>query len=501
MDAGQPARDPGTGAVHLQRAPTTTSADMNDLLSIYAERHRGALLIAAALLIVAIAGADYATVPYFSLGFLYLIPIVIAGGFLRRWQTVALAMVCGVLQEVFSNLPRNDWIVRLIVSSVGFSAAGLLVSELIRNRQIALRHLSELEAKERLRKDAEEELKSLVNTSPAAIVTIDANGTIVIANDAAHRLLGAPTNGLRGQTISTFLPSLLTAVRTPSSKGLRTTMQCRGHRVDGDAFLAGVWFSTYRTLDGPRLAAIVVDVSEDLRSREDLSLEHLLKSARILMSAVAHEIRNLCDAALVVHQNLSQVAGLQENEDFHALRTLIQSLESVMSLQLQASPAARATPVELTSVFDEVRVLLQASFEESEIEIDWQVPESLPLVLADRYGLVQVFLNLAKNSQRAMQASAVKRLRVSAEATARAVTVRFEDTGTGVKSPERLFQPFQADAVSTGLGLYVSRAIVRSFGGDLAHESRPQGACFAIVLEIAPAEAEWLSAQSRFVSS
>jgi len=50
-----------------------------------------------------------------------------------------------------------------------------------------------------------------------------------------------------------------------------------------------------------------------------------------------------------------------------------------------------------------------------------------------------------------------------------------------------LFHPFQPGAISTGLGLYVSRAIVRSYGGDLIYEERTRGACFAIVLGIAPA--------------
>src|SRR2546429_4664235 len=36
-------------------------------------------------------------------------------------------------------------------------------------------------------------------------------------------------------------------------------------------------FSTYRTVSGTRVAAIIVDLSEDLRSREDLSLDYLLK--------------------------------------------------------------------------------------------------------------------------------------------------------------------------------------------------------------------------------
>ncbi len=458
---------------------------MNDLLSIYEPKHRTALLTVAGALIVAIATIDYATKPYFSLGFLYLFPIMIVGGFLRRSQTVLVAIACAALQEAFSNLPDNEAVVRLLFSSVGFSGTGLFISELILKRQIVQKHLGELEEQEKLRKDAEEELQFLVDTSPAAIITINANGRIVLANEAAHRLLGSESEPLRGQPVGSFLPSLRTIVQTHSSKVLRTTLHCRGQRRTGEAFLAGVWFSTYITLNGPRLAAIVVDLSEDLRNREDLSLDHLLKNTRILMGAVAHEIRNLCGAALVVHRNLSQMKELQQNEDFQALSTLIQSLETVLTLQLQSSPTPEAAAVELTSVFDELRVLIESAYDESQMEIKWQVPDTLPLVLGERYGLIQVFLNLAKNSQRAMESTPMKRLCVTATEEDQTVTIRFEDTGTGIQSPERLFHPFQPGAVSTGLGLYISRAIVRSFGGDLIYEDRPRGACFTIVLGVA----------------
>jgi signal transduction histidine kinase len=62
------------------------------------------------------------------------------------------------------------------------------------------------------------------------------------------------------------------------------------------------------------------------------------------------------------------------------------------------------------------------------------------------------------------------------------VKVRFEDSGIGISHPEDLFRPFQSGAQTTGLGLYVSRSIMRSFGGELLYEPRPAGCCFAVVI-------------------
>lgn len=462
---------------------------MKDPLSIYAPANRAKLIVVAGFLIAAIALADWATKPYISLGFLYLFPIMMVGGFLSRPKIVGVALVCAVLQEIFSNLPENEAVVRLLFSSAGFVGTGLFISELTRNRRMVMTHVDELEGQIKLREDAEQQLRSLVESSPAAIVTIDSDGEVLLANEAAQHLLAPGGNPLQGHAIRAYLPSLETVVKTQPSRSFRTTLQCTGQRSDGEVFLAGVWFSTYTTISGPRLAAIVVDLSEDLRNREDLSLDYLLKNTRILMSAVAHEIRNLCGAILVVHKNLSQIKELESNEDFKALGSLVQSLERTSALELGSTATPNGEVVELTSVLDEFRILIESSYHESKIEVQWNIQESLPLVWADRYGLIQVFLNLAKNSHRAMMSTVKKQLRISAREEKGTVVIRFEDTGTGIAAPESLFRPFLPGAESTGLGLYVSRVIMRSFGGELGYEPRAEGCCFAVVLPL-PAAAD-----------
>ena len=212
------------------------------------------------------------------------------------------------------------------------------------------------------------------------------------------------------------------------------------------------------------------------------------------MSAVAHEIRNLCSAVLVVYKNLANMRDMESSEDFKALGGLIQSLERVSALELGSTPAQSGERVELTSVLDEVRVLIETAGHESGINVQWDIQELLPLVWADRYGLIQVFLNLAKNSQRAMASTPKKELRISAREERDNVVIRFEDTGTGIASPENLFRQFQPGAKSTGLGLYVSRAIMRSFGGELKYEPRTEGCCFAVIAPLHALDREAVNA-------
>jgi PAS domain S-box-containing protein len=456
--------------------------DFSAALSIYSPANRRRLLIVAALMVAAVAVIDWWTKPYISMGFLYLFPIMIAGGYLSRPKIVYLAVLCAILQEAFSNLPSGDAWPRLILSSAGFIGTGLFIFELLRNRRMVLDHLDEVETQVLARREAEDQLRVLVESSPAAIITLDVNGTILLANEAAQEMLASGGPPLRGQNACAYLPALYAAVQSRSWKNFRTTLQCKGHRSNGEVFLAGVWFSTFSSSSGNRLAAIFVDLSEELRSREDLNLDYLLTNTRILMSAVSHEIRNLCGAALVVHKNLTRVSELRGNADFEALGTLIHGLEQISNMELRDSEQRR-TAIELTSVLDELRVLLETVCHDLGITAQWEDASNVPLIWADRYGLLQVFLNLAKNGIRAMESAKTKRLTISTAVQLSTVTVRFEDTGAGIANPERLFRPFQNEAQGAGLGLYVSRALVKSFGGDLVHEHREQGCCFAVVLE------------------
>jgi len=166
-----------------------------------------------------------------------------------------------------------------------------------------------------------------------------------------------------------------------------------------------------------------------------------------------------------------------------ALGQLIQGLGKLSTLELMSVSHSRDQPtVELGSIMDELRILLASTCDESGIELDWPVVDDLPMVTAERYGLMQVFLNLVKNFRRAMEHSMHKRLRVENLVGARSVEIRLKDTGPGIANLQLLFRPFQRG------GLLVSRALMRSFGGDLVHELSPEGCCFAVILPKAEQE-------------
>ncbi len=446
-----------------------------------------AVLLRAFSLILCIAFADWLIQGNIPLGFLYLFPMLLFGTVLNRWQLAGVAALCTLLTEVFDIF---DWyleagVPRDILIFSAFLGMGLFVYETVRSRQISLLHLKQIETEVEARREAEEQLKVLVESSPAAIFTVNSEGRVLLANSAADSLFGLPPGKLLGQLIWKYLPVLVSVPAWENHPQLfRTVMQCRGHRENGEVFQADIWFSTYRTSVGPRLAAMVADTSEDLRTQEEWSLQRLLTASRILVGAVSHEVRNVCGAIALVHANLARSGALAQNKDFEALGTLILALEKIASMDLRQT-ANQTSSLDLPALLEELRIVIEPSLREEEVEVQWQIEPNLPRVWADWHNLIQVFLNLTQNSVRAMQKSALRRLTVTARRENQIVVVRVEDTGCGIANPERLFHPFQPGAQATGLGLYLSRAFMRSFRGDLRYEPRREpGACFAVELSV-----------------
>jgi C4-dicarboxylate-specific signal transduction histidine kinase len=136
----------------------------------------------------------------------------------------------------------------------------------------------------------------------------------------------------------------------------------------------------------------------------------------------------------------------------------------------------------LATVLDETRIVIEPALREADVILDWQMEGPLPVVQGDHHSLLQAFLNLVRNSQQAMEGRPRRRLRVQAKVENDLVAVRFYDSGPGVARPEELFRPFQPAASHTGLGLYITRAILRSHGGGLRYEPQDEGSCFTVEL-------------------
>jgi signal transduction histidine kinase len=442
---------------------------------------RRMLLGASVVGIAAIAIVDSTLQPNLSLGYLYFLPMLLFGLCAPPHWIVVVAALCALLREQFSPAPWEPQVIaRTFVGFLAFAGTGLFVSEQSRNRLRAVRDAEALAEQIRRRERAEEDLRMLVESSPASIVIIADSGMITLANEAAGRML-AGGGTVIGENITRFIPALA-SVLDRGEPSYRTAVECVGRRFDGEAFLAHVWFSTYQSLSGSRLAAIILDASEDLRDREATGLDGMLNASRIVVAAVSHEVKNLSVAAAVAHANLSRNAGLKDDPDFAALLTCIEGLQRIASSELRLSGDLAVGRVNLATLMDELRVLVEPRFREASATVRWNIDSGLTSVLGDHHSLLQIFLNLAQNSLHAMTAVEERVLTISARAAGEDVLITFLDTGPGLPDDSDLFRPFHTGGGGAGLGLFVSRTLARYFAGNLQAAPSSRGGCFVVTL-------------------
>ena len=460
---------------------------MRTLFSSLFGGNKRASLIWSTGLIAMIAVVDWRVVEDVPLGFLYLLPMLIVGKVLQPWQTALVAGLCTYLTEEFDQYAWNlrTGLPRDVLYFMAFFSIGIFVGEMNRHRQIILEQLHEIEEQRDARRDAEEQLRVLIESSPAAVITADSDGTVLMANEAAHRMLGVKVPLMLGRSIQRYFSSLSNVSgRETGQRLFRTVMQSRGEREDGEGFLAEICFSTYQTASGSRLAAMILDSSEEFRTREESSLHQMMAGSRIAVGAVSHEVRNVCGAIAVVHRNLSRDHRLAQDKDFEALGNLVVALERIAAVDLRPY-THQAMEVDLLAVLDDLRIVITPSLHDKGIRCIWNLDPDLPLVWADGTNLMQVFLNLTTNSIRTLaEKESDRSLTIWAKNEGHRVTVEVVDNGGGVKQPAELFHPFQTGAQNTGLGLYLARAFARSFGGDLKYIPLAGSACF--VVELAP---------------
>ena len=128
---------------------------------------------------------------------------------------------------------------------------------------------------------------------------------------------------------------------------------------------------------------------------------------------------------------------------------------------------------DLAEVLAEVLRFQQREFADRRIAVEVEASGDLPVVMADRNQLKQVFFNLAKNALDAMEPGG--RLKIRARADDDSVFLLFGDSGSGIKQEDlvRVFQPYHTTKPGGhGLGLMIVQRILREHGGQVGIESK-----------------------------
>ena len=447
------------------------------------ERRR--VLPVALLLIALLAAVEWYFSFDFSLGVLYTIPVLLASAALNRWQIVLFGVFAALARAPFTPAASPlESLLKFAMATIAYSCTGLLLVEMSNSRRRLLEAFAKVQLEKDLRRRAQEQLRILAESSPAAILTLDVSARVLAANRAADEMLGLPPGSLAGRAVDAHFPMFANALKVSNHRRIRTSVTGWARRDNDQQFPIQAWFSVYGHGDDRCLAAIVVDMSEEVRDREREHFQHLLDYNRLLASAVSHEIRNLCSAISVVHSNLAQRADLRSSADFEALGRLVGGLMELASLDLRSREQDGPRSTDLQSVVDQLRVVIEPDWDEVGGQVSWDVPAGLPPVSASGHALLQILLNLCQNSLRAVAREPEPALHIGVTVSGDDVVVRIADNGSGVAAPEELFHlhPARSSTGGSGLGLYISRELARSAGGDLLHVPSARGAEFRLVV-------------------
>ncbi len=220
-------------------------------------------------------------------------------------------------------------------------------------------------------------------------------------------------------------------------------------------------------------------------ARESLLRTEKLATVGRLAAGLAHEVGNPLGAVT----GYAELARSRLPSDPHPdlvdalarISAAAQRIDRIVRDLLDfARPAASLlAPLDLMAAVDAAIRLarVQARFKHVEVEIE--VSEGLPRVLADEHHLSQVLLNLLLNAGDAMGGTGRLRLLARAAQDGR-VALAVEDSGPGILAADlsRVFDPFfttKDPGEGTGLGLAISHRIMESFGGEITARNGDQG--------------------------
>ncbi len=359
--------------------------------------------------------------------------------------------------------------------------------------------------------ESEKMVMALLQSASQAILSVDRNGRIVLANPKTEELFGYSREELLGARLEILLPEAHRRdhghhredyFARPRVRPMGIGMDLSGRRKDGTEFPVEISLSHVETAEGVFAIAFVSDISDRKRLEGQLLQAQKMEAVGRLAGGVGHDFNNM----------LTVIAGynrmiLDELSPLDPLRGCAEEVlkatdrATALTKQLLAFSRRQIMQPCVMSVNNAIRQtekMLRRLIGE-DIELILVLPENVDNIKADPNHIEQAIVNLALNSRDAMPKGGritVETANVHLDETyARThlgiqpgdfVMVAVSDTGHGMDAETRrhLFEPFfttKGKGKGTGLGLATVYGAVKQLGGDIWVYSEPgQGTTFKL---------------------
>jgi two-component system nitrogen regulation sensor histidine kinase GlnL len=347
--------------------------------------------------------------------------------------------------------------------------------------------------------------EAVLNSLPLAVVVIGPDARINDANVAAEDFFDMSVALLRRHSLRDLVPfgsPLLSLIEQVRQRGAAVNE----YKVDlGTPRTPSERLVDLHVAPVPERPGLVVVMLQQRTMADKMNRQFTHRGAArsviALAAMLAHEIKNPLSGIRGAAQLLEQAAS---DDDRTLTRLICEEADRIVKLVDRMEVFGDERPVEREAVnihvvLDHVRRLAQSGFARH-IRFVEEYDPSLPLVLANRDQLVQVFLNLVKNAAEAIGENAPEgeiqlstafrpgvRLSLPGSKTKVSLPLEFciKDNGPGVSEDlmPHLFDPFvTTKPTGSGLGLALAAKIVGDHGGIIECEAQPRRTIFRVLM-------------------
>ncbi len=326
--------------------------------------------------------------------------------------------------------------------------------------------------------EEKEKYETLVENAPLVVYRIEPDGTTVYVNRVVEEILGyTPTEVIADRQFWTRIAhpedqqKVAKELGACLAEGREFLLEYRGnHRSGREVFLLNHAMPlTNREGRVQAVDGIMVDVSERKRLQEQIIQTEELKTLSNVSARLAHEIRNPLTSAGGFARRLLQEMDEDNSQRkkveiiVHEVRRLEQILKMILSY-IRPVPLV-FSEVDLNALLKEAISECGEKFDSRGIEVDLELDERLPFILADRSHLSRALARILRQACKHMP----ERSRLKVATTGKGeVVVRLSYAGLHLAGDdmEHFFYPFVTEKLDEAdLELPMTKVVIHKHGG------------------------------------